>query len=131
MRVLTLLVAACALTQPSWSRARGMSSDVARVVLIESARADNSVREPRADSLVRAATVGLRVSTPTIANALPGALAWLRLQQATRELVVLTASAGGSLDSLDIARIPSDVRVMVTTRLGVDTPTPTRVVLTT
>ena len=129
VRLLTLLVAACALTQPSWSRARGMSSDVARVVLIESARADNSVREPRADSLVRAATVGLRVSTPSIANALPGALGWLRLQQATRELVVLTASAGGSLDSLDIARIPSDVRVMVTPRLGVDTPTPTRVVL--
>ncbi len=133
VRVLTILLAAFALTQPLWARAIGANGDVSRVVIVESAARDRAVLEPRADSLVQSAAQALRVTTPTAASAIPGALAWLSLQHTTRELVLLTANGGTALDSLDIAGIPADVRVVVApcagAGAGVDAAPAQRVVL--
>ena len=129
VRVLTVLAAAFALTQPLWARAMGANGEVSRVVIVETAALDSAVVEPRADSLVRLASQGLRVNSPSASSALAGALAWLRLQHTAREVVVLAAKSGPALDSFDIAGIPSDVRVVVSPRAGLDAAAPTRVLL--
>lgn len=132
LRVLALLVAAAALAQPLWPRTRSANGAIARAVIVESsggAFGDSARAAQPADSLVASASQGLRLDTRDAHRAVAGALAWLRTQSGQRELAIVTSSAGPSLDSVDIAGIPSDVRIAVTRGIATAERAPSRIVL--
>jgi hypothetical protein len=112
IRLAVLAAAVAALAQPllrAEQRTGAVDESLARVVVLDTtALLDDAMA---GDSDARAPDATLVLSTNRPALALPGAVEWLRTRPGRGEILVVSHFPSGSLDSIDIAAIPTDFGV--------------------
>ncbi len=118
VRLAILAFAVAALAQPllnTGARQRASNAALARVVLVDTSGAivDSLSVAAVEDSIaaVSPATTTLRLYAHTPAQQLAGAVQWIRRQPGRGEIVVLSRFREWTLDSVDVAGIPTDIGV--------------------
>lgn len=107
VRIGILLAAVSALARPVWltaERKRVVDDALARAIIVERGVLP-------ADSLETNATTHIVVQTSSLAREISGAVQWLERQPGRRELVVVSPFRRASLDSADLAAVPSTIGI--------------------
>jgi hypothetical protein len=128
VRAGVLVAAVAALAQPllvTTTRSSAANASLARVIILDTSGNVTPARRAALDSVGRAAQLARDVSssivltTDDLAAALPAAVGWLQTRPMRGEIAVISRFPTGSLDSIDIERIPARLGV---TLVRVTTP---------
>lgn len=133
VRLLVLATAVAALAQPLWRERTGASpgTTVTALIVDTTAVAGDAAARARLEAalsdLPSASTAQLRIDTDRPADALAGAAAWLATQSGQHQVVIASDLRDGTLDSLDLALLPRDIRVQLVSPDGLGAPDASRV----